>query len=71
MPNYRVTDTREIATMTPAGRRQVVYRVWIVTDRGAAGTVDVPAEHWNADDLPEILAKRAEELDLAFSVAEE
>jgi len=41
-----------------------------VTDKGSSGTVDVPLDKWNKDDLPGILAAKAEELDLAFAVAE-
>jgi len=68
MADYKVTDTREISTLTPAGTERKVTRVWLVTDNGATGTVDVPSDKWNAQDLPVILTAKAEQLDLAFTL---
>jgi len=67
---YKVTDTREISQMSPAGTQLKLYRVWLVTDRGATGTVDVEGPRWNKDDLPGILADKAAELDLAFELTQ-
>jgi len=67
---YKVTDTREMSRMTPAGSVVQTYRVWLVTDNGSTGTVDVPKDKWNKEDLPGILETRAAELDLAFAVTE-
>lgn len=69
MTGYKVTDTREMSTMTPAGSVQKVYRVWLVTKNGSTGTVDVPLDKWNSEDLTEILEIKAVGLDLAFAVA--
>jgi hypothetical protein len=44
--------------------------VWLVTDRGATGTVDVNKSDWSAEKLAAILASRAAELDLAYTVTE-
>lgn len=65
---YRVTDTREIQVLTPAGTERVTYRVWLVTDLGATGTIDVSSENWNKESLEVILAEKAEALDLAFTL---
>jgi len=65
---YKVTDTREVSFMSPAGTRQQMYRAWLVTEKGATGTVDVPQDKWNEDDLPGILEAKAAQLDLAFTV---
>lgn len=65
---FKVTDTQEISRMTQAGTEVKSNRVWLITDRGATGYVDVPLDKWNKDDLPEILAAKAADLDLAFSV---
>jgi len=65
---FKVTDTREISTMSQAGNTTVVYRVWLVTDRGATGTLDVPKTDWNTENLPMLLATKAAELDLAFDM---
>lgn len=66
---YTVQDTREITQMTPGGGTRRTYRVWLVTDLGAAGQIDVPAEKWNKEDLPGILEAKADELDLAFLIS--
>lgn len=66
---YKVTDTREMSGMTQAGSVVQTYRVWLVTDNGSSGTVDVPLDKWNKIELTEILKAKAVELDLAFDVA--
>uniref|UniRef100_A0A6M3LND7 Uncharacterized protein n=1 Tax=viral metagenome TaxID=1070528 RepID=A0A6M3LND7_9ZZZZ len=65
---YKVTDTQRMTNMTPAGGTVTTYRVWIVTDRGATGQVDVPVDAWNEKDLPVLLKAEAAKLDLAFTV---
>jgi len=67
--SYRVTDSQKIQSITPAGNPTSFYRVWIVTERGASGYVDVPAEKWKKDELEQVLQEFADELDLAFSVS--
>ena len=68
MKEFKVTDTREMSQMTPAGSVVKVYRVWLVTANGSTGTVDVPVDKWNSEDLTEILKEKAADLDLAFAV---
>jgi len=65
---FRVTDTQRVTTMTPAGNQAQYYRVWLVTDRGASGQVDVPVDQWNEADLPGVLKAEAAKLDLAFNL---
>ncbi len=67
---FTITDSRQLDTLTPAGTTQTVYRVWITTARGATGTVDVNKADWNIDGLAKILAEKANELDLAFMLAD-
>ena len=69
MPHYRVTDTRQVQTLTQAGTMREVYRVWIVTEKGSSGSVDVAPSEWNETRLPEVLENLAVKLDLAFEVA--
>jgi len=66
---FKVVDTQRMTSMTPAGGSGTSYRVWLVTDRGATGQVDVPLDRWNEDDLPVLLAEEAAQLDLAFTVS--
>jgi len=66
---YTVTDTRQIDRMTPGGGTVSVYRVWLMTSRGATGSVEVSADKWNTDDLKPLLEEAAAKLDLAYSVS--
>lgn len=68
MPKYTVVDTREISSLTPTGTERKMYRVWITTENGARGTVDVRPADWNADALTAILQEKAAQLDLAYTV---
>jgi len=65
---FKVTDTQRMTAMTPAGGTVQSYRVWLVTDRGATGQVDVPLDQWNEKDLPVVLGEQAALLDLAYTV---
>ena len=69
MPTYTVVDTRQVQRLTPAGSMKQVYRVWIETERGATGAVDVGPDKWNKETLPGLLTEFAEKLDMAFEVA--
>lgn len=66
MPGYIVSDSRELSHMTPAGTDKKYYRVWIQTEEGATGYIDVAPKNWNKEKLAEILTAKAAELDLAF-----
>lgn len=68
MNGYKVTDSREISSMTQAGGEHNFTRVWIQTDKGATGHVDVEPEDWNPDALKKILMEKAASLDLAFGL---
>jgi len=68
--SYRVTDTQEFTTITRGGRETKTYRVWLVTDRGASGYVDVSERNWKPDKVKKALEEKAKSLDLAFSIAE-
>ena len=70
MAGYRVVDTRETQQMTEAGRVVKAFQVWLITDKGATGTLEVPASDWEAEKLGALLAAKAEELDLAFALTE-
>lgn len=70
MRPYTVTDTRQMSKMSQAGTVVETYRVWLITQNGSSGTVDVPLNKWNSEDLTKILEAKAAELDLAFAIAE-
>ena len=65
---FKVTDTQKITTMTPAGNTATYYRVWLITDKGASGQVDVSTDIWNEKDLPGFLRDQAAQLDLDFNL---
>jgi hypothetical protein len=68
MATYKITDTQQTQTFVRSGRAKDIYRVWLETGRGATGTVDVDPADWNAEALTRILTKKAEDLDLAFTL---
>lgn len=68
MSKYTVTDTREVSTLTQAGTERKVYRVWLQTENGSVGSVDVPATEWTPERVREILEAKATDLDLAFAL---
>jgi len=70
MGKYKVLETRQIQKLSPTGATQSVYRVWIETERGATGSIDVAQADWTAEKLKATLDKFATELDLAFSLTE-
>lgn len=70
MSSYTVLETRQVQTLSPTGAAQTVYRVWIKTEKGSTGSVDVPQSDWTAEKLKGILDKLAADLDLAFSLSE-
>ena len=68
MPNYTVIESRQIAKLGPTGNSVSEYRVWIQTERGSTGSIDVSAADWKADKLKELLTDFATDLDLAFNL---
>jgi len=68
MPGYEITDTKEVQTITPGGGKKKMFRVWLRTERGSTGSVDVEQADWTADKLPTILQTKAANLDLAFTL---
>jgi len=67
---YQVTDTQEFTTLTRGGRETKTYRVWLVTDNGASGYVDIPERNWKPEKVKKVLDEKAKNLDLAFTIAE-
>ena len=70
MPKYKVTDSRQIQTLGPSGVSVSQYRVWIQTERGSTGSIDVVLADWDKTKLQAILTEFADELDLAFNLTE-
>lgn len=68
--SYKVEGSKQVQEMNRAGGLTKRYRVWIVTDKGASGFLDVDAADWEADKLREKLDAFAKELDLAFNLEE-
>lgn len=68
MLGYKVTDSRELSGMTQAGGEHKFHRVWLQTDKGSTGHVDVEIADWTKEKLAPILEAKAKELDLAFDL---
>ena len=70
MPKYKVIESRQISKLGPTGSAVSEYRVWIQTERGSTGSIDVAVADWKLDPLKEILTVFADELDLAFTLTD-
>jgi hypothetical protein len=68
MNGYTVTETQEITLLGQNGQPRKVKRVFILTERGTPGSVDIDDANWNPETIKELLAAKAEELDLAFNL---
>lgn len=68
MSGYQVTDSKQNEVLSPGGGVRSVHKVWIKTDRGASGSIDVEPEDWNKDALGKILSDFADKLDLPFTL---
>jgi hypothetical protein len=65
---YEVTGTDERQTYGPNNKPKTVYIVYLTTDRGVSGTLEVSKADWNAETLPGLLQDKADELDLALTL---
>jgi len=69
MAGYKVEAAQQQDRMGPTGDSVQVYVVWLKTDLGASGRIEVPALVWEGDDLAAYLQAKADNLDKAFVVA--
>lgn len=67
---YTVVESRQIQSLSPTGASREAYRVWLRTEKGATGSIDVEPEDWTAEKLKPVLDQFAERLDLAFSITQ-
>jgi len=63
---YTVTDVSERRRFTPGGKETLAYDIHILTDRGATGSVRIPAAEYGKDKVKELLDKLAEKLEMPF-----
>lgn len=68
MPNFKVTAASRQQRMRPDGGTSEVYIAWLETDRGATGSVMVPASIWESEQLKGHLMTEAKKLDHAFDL---
>lgn len=70
MKRYEVNSSKQVPYLAPgADGPSTRYRVYITTNKGASGWVDVRPEDWTTERLQEILSDKADELDLPFGLA--
>lgn len=65
---YTVTDVNERQRFTAGGGQQTLFDIHILTDRGATGSVRVPAADYEKEKVKAILDALAAKLDLAFTL---
>ena len=66
---YTVTGTTQREKLTQDNRIRQVYIVYLETDLGVTGEVEVSKADWTEEKLSEILEEAANDLDLAFRLA--
>ena len=63
---YTVTATEQQERFGANGKPKTIYVVYLTTDRGVSGSLEVSKADWNAETLPGLLQAKADELDLAM-----
>lgn len=66
MATFKVEAAKKQARMGPTGDAVPIYVVWLRTDLGGTGMVEVPVTVWESDDLRDFLQVEADKLDKAF-----
>lgn len=66
--DYKVTDVNERKRFTAGGREQTFYDVTILTDRGATGTIRIPAAEYKKEEVEKLLDQLAGKLDMPFEL---
>ena len=66
---YTVTGTTQREKLGQDGKIRQVYIVYLETDLGVTGEVEVNKADWTEEKLSGILEKAANDLDLAFRLA--
>ena len=65
---FEVEATQKQSRMLPDGSNTQVYIVWLKTQRGAKGQVEISKAVWQSDGLEQALEEEAEDLDKAFEL---
>jgi len=69
MPRLEIVSSRKQESLLPDGGTRPEYVVWIKTDKGASGSVTVPAAVWDSDGLKDFLVTEADRLDRALALS--
>lgn len=65
---YAVTDVNQRKRFTPGGKQVIVYDIYILTARGATGSLRVAAADYEAEKVRTLLEELARELDMPFEL---
>lgn len=68
MATFKVESASKQDRMGPGASTKTVYVVWLETDKGATGSVEVSKAIWESDDLKAFLTAEAAKLDKAFDL---
>ena len=66
--NYTVTDVAERRRFTAGGNEQLFYDIHIITERGATGSIRIPAADYEKEKVKKLLDELAEKLELPFGL---
>jgi len=65
---YTVTDVAERRRFTAGGNEQLFYDIHIVTERGATGSVRIPAAEYEKEAIKKVLNALQVKLDQPFAL---
>lgn len=66
---FKIRASQKQDRLGPTGGRQVVYVVWIETERGSTGSIEIDADDFHSDRLKTLLEAEAIDLDRPFLVS--
>jgi len=65
---YTVTDVNERRRFTAAGQETLAYDIHITTERGATGSIRIPAADYEKEKVKKLLDELAEKLEFPFGL---
>lgn len=65
---YTVTDVNQRKRFTPGGKQVTYYDIYILTERGATGSLRVVAADYDIEKVRPLLDGLAEKLDMPFEL---
>lgn len=66
---FKVVASQKQDRLGPTGGRRVIYVVWLETERGSTGSIEIDSDDFHSDRLKILLEAEAADLDRPFTVS--